>query len=138
MITGLYIVRSNPVPGQEAEYDDWYTRRHLPEMLAVPGFASAQRFVLSPVARSPRMPPSRYSHLAIYEISGDPGEAFLALARARAAGALSRSAAIDPGFAAHVFEPITGRLLSSLGRSLRAVRRLASSLRPRRAGPGGS
>jgi hypothetical protein len=106
----LYIVRSNPVPGQEAEYDDWYTR-HLPELLAVPGFASAQRFALSPVARDPRMPPSRYSHLAIYEISGDPVQAFQALARARDAGALSASRAVDRGFAAHVFDPITARLL---------------------------
>ncbi len=107
----LYIVRSNPVPGREAEYDDWYTRRHLPEILAVPGFASAQRFVLSPVARDPRMPPSRYSHLAIYEISGDPEQALQALARARDAGAVSGSRAIDRGFEAHLFEPITGRLL---------------------------
>jgi hypothetical protein len=107
----LYIVRSNPVPGREAEYDDWYTGRHLPEMLAVPGFASAQRFVLSPVARDPRMPPSRYSHLAIYEVSGDPGQAFQALARARAAGTMSGSPAIDRGFAAHLFTPITARLL---------------------------
>ncbi len=126
MITGsgqpsLYIVRSNPVPGREAEYDDWYTRRRLPEILAVPGFASAQRFVLSPVARDPRMPPSRYSHLAIYKISGDPGQAFQALARARDAGAVRGSPAIDRSFAAHVFEPITGRLLPpgpTAGRSL--------------------
>jgi hypothetical protein len=107
----LYIVRSNPVPGRETEYDDWYTRRHLPEMLTVPGFASAQRFVLSPVARDPRRPPSRYSHLAIYEISGDAEQAFQALARARAAGTMSGSRAIDRGFAAHLFTPLTPRLL---------------------------
>jgi hypothetical protein len=67
--------------------------------------------VLSPVARDPHMSPSRYSHLAIYEISGDPGQAFQALAQARAVGTVSGSSAIDPGFAAHLFTPITARLL---------------------------
>jgi hypothetical protein len=109
----LYLVRSNPVPGREREYGDWYTHRHLPEILAVPGFASAQRFVLSPVVRSPAMAPSRYSYLAVYEITGDPKLAFEALAGAREAGTVSRCAAIAD-LAADLFEPIAGRLLAPL------------------------
>jgi hypothetical protein len=107
----LYLVQSNPVPGREQEYGDWYTNRHLPEILAVPGFASAQRFVVSPVVRGPAMPPSRHSHLAVYEITGDPRLAFEALACAREAGAVSRCGAIAD-LAAHLFEPITARLLA--------------------------
>jgi hypothetical protein len=124
--SSLYIVRSNPVPGREEEYHDWYSRQHLPQLLAVPGFASAQRFVLSPVARgaarliagelstgpaSPRMRPSRYTNIAIYEITGDPRLAFDALDRARRAGAITPPAAIAGEIAAHVFAPITGRML---------------------------
>jgi hypothetical protein len=69
--------------------------------------------MLSPVARDPRMPPSRYSHLAIYEITADPGQAFQALARARESGAVSGSPAIDRAFAAHLFTPLTPRLFPS-------------------------
>lgn len=107
----LYIVHSSPVPGREQEYHDWYGR-HLAQLLAVPGFASAQRFALSPVARSAAMPPARHSHLAIYEITGDPGLAFGALERARSAGAVTPSAAVAGDIAGHLFVPVTRRLLA--------------------------
>ena len=108
----LYIVQSNALPGREDEFNDWYTRRHLPEMLTVPGFASAQRFVASPIRRSPATPPYRYSCLAIYEVTGDPRLAFAALARARAAGAVTRSPAISGDLTAYLFEPVTTRLVA--------------------------
>lgn len=110
-MNSLYVVRSNPVPGREDEYNDWYTRRHLPEILTIPGFASAQRFVLSPPAGGGAEPPPSHSYLAIYEITADPSVAFAALARARTAGAISSSPALAAGFEAHLFAPITPRLL---------------------------
>jgi hypothetical protein len=106
----LYLVQSNPVAGREDEFNDWYTRRHLPDIMTVPGFASAQRFVASPVLRRPGLPPYRYSYLAIYEITGDPRLAFDALAHAREAG-MATSTAVAADYAAYLFDPITFRML---------------------------
>lgn len=111
-LPSLYVVQSNPVPGREDEFSDWYTRCHLPQMLTVPGFASAQRFTASPVLRSPATPPYRYSSLAIYEVTGDPRLAFHALARAREAGAVTRSPAIAGDLSAYLFEPVSPRLFA--------------------------
>lgn len=108
----LYVVQSNPVAGREQEFNDWYTSRHLPEMLTVPGFASAQRFAASPILRSPASSPCRYSCLAIYEVTGDPRLAFDALDRARAAGTVTRSPAISADLAAYLFDPVTTRLVA--------------------------
>jgi hypothetical protein len=108
----LYIVQSNPVANREDEFNDWYTRRHLPDMMTVPGFACAQLFAASPILRSSGMPPYRYSRLAIYQVTGDPRLAFDALARAKDAGMVT-SPAIAADRAAYLFEPITRRLLAS-------------------------
>ena len=37
---------TRPLPGKEAEYHDWYQNVHLPEVIALPGGVSAQRFKL--------------------------------------------------------------------------------------------
>jgi hypothetical protein len=41
------LIFSNPVAGTEAQYNEWYDRQHAPDVVAVPGFLSAQRYVLS-------------------------------------------------------------------------------------------
>jgi hypothetical protein len=41
----LLIVRTRPLPGREAEYHAWYDGTHLAEVLGLPGFAAARRFV---------------------------------------------------------------------------------------------
>ena len=42
-------VTSDPVPGREDEYETWYNDAHLPEVLSIPGFAAARRFVATDV-----------------------------------------------------------------------------------------
>lgn len=37
---------TNCVAGQDEEFNRWYDERHLPDVLAVPGIISAQRFKL--------------------------------------------------------------------------------------------
>ena len=37
MATYRYLVITKPVPGQEDEYNRWYTERHLPDVVAVIG-----------------------------------------------------------------------------------------------------
>lgn len=57
------VAHSNAVAGREADFERWYESRHMPDMLAVPGFISAERFTA--VGESP------YQFLAIYEIESD-------------------------------------------------------------------
>lgn len=68
--TYYYMVFSNPVPGTEAEYADWYQNRHQYDVAAVPGIVSVQRFEASPVQlRKDAKPKQKY--IAIYKIVTD-------------------------------------------------------------------
>jgi len=53
----------------DEEFCEWYDA-HLPEILSIPGFVSAQRYRLDPVVRDPTEPVT-YRYLALYEIEGD-------------------------------------------------------------------
>lgn len=61
----LFVVKSNPVPGKEAEFNRWYTEIHLPEVIQIEGFQSAQRFRLN---ENQVQPDQSHTYLAIYEI----------------------------------------------------------------------
>ena len=39
-----FVILSNPVAGREDEFNEWYTKQHLDDVLKVPGFVAAQRF----------------------------------------------------------------------------------------------
>ena len=67
----LQIVFSHsPDAVSDEESCEWY-EAHLPEILSIPGFVSAQRFRLEPVVVDSAEPVS-YRYLALYEIEGDP------------------------------------------------------------------
>jgi hypothetical protein len=68
------VVMTGPKPGRDAEYNDWYNDQHLADVVAVPGFRSAQRFKLTDAMESEH----RNSYLAIYEIDADDPKAVLA------------------------------------------------------------
>jgi hypothetical protein len=70
-----YVVMSNPLPGRDAEYNEWYTHQHLADVMAVPGFVSARRFVLADNAAE-GAPKQRY--LALYNMYTDEPEKVLA------------------------------------------------------------
>jgi hypothetical protein len=68
MPSHIFVVFTDATAGGEAEFNDWYTNRHLADLLKIPGIVSAQRFRL---AEEDAGAPRRY--LAIYEIeSNDP------------------------------------------------------------------
>jgi hypothetical protein len=95
-VKGILLVMTKPAEGRDDEYNDWYNEIHLPEVLDVPGFTAARRFVGEPTA-SGAVPPAPY--LAVYEIEADDlGEAQAALTKAAAtmniSSALDRSSAI--------------------------------------------
>ena len=93
MPKGVLVVMTQPVEGMEDEYHDWYTNVHIPELLAVPGIAAAQRFEAAPNAAG-QLPAQKY--LAIYEFDTDPEEALKAMREARSKpGAAPASPALD-------------------------------------------
>jgi len=64
--TFYLLVFSNPVAGQEAEYNRWYSNQHQQDVVSVPGFKTAQRFVISDVQLRESKPLPKY--VIIYKI----------------------------------------------------------------------
>ena len=93
MAKGLMVVESSPAgPGREAEYNEWYSATHIPEITAVPGFVSARRFR---VRDSNRAPSAKASYLAIYELEADDlGQPLAELAARSADGRMTSSDAL--------------------------------------------
>jgi hypothetical protein len=66
----LQIVFSHLPDGvSDEEFCEWYDA-HLPEILSIPGFVSAQRYRLEPVVVD-SVEPTTYRYVAVYEIEGD-------------------------------------------------------------------
>lgn len=102
------VVLSNAVEGLEDEYNDWYTNRHLNDVVAIPGFTSAQRFRYVGMSRA-SSPVRKY--LAIYEVETDDPEAAIAELTSRSNTELMP---LSPGLGddvyAVMYEPITDRV----------------------------
>jgi len=114
----IMVVLTNPAEGQEDEFNRFYDERHVPDVLALGPFVSAQRFRLAPASLGS---PEKYRYLAIYEIAeGRLEEARDVLVRLRAerdeAEAAGRepllpvSPAIDDDRLTWLFEAVTERL----------------------------
>jgi hypothetical protein len=71
---------TNPVPGREAEFDRWYDERHMADLLAMPGFVSAQRFALSDATGQGE---PRWTSLALYELDTDDPDQLMVEVRSR-------------------------------------------------------
>ena len=59
---------------REAEFNDWYTNQHVPDVLEVPGIVSCQRFRMLESTRSP----FAYRYAAVYELDTDDVPAVMA------------------------------------------------------------
>ena len=68
--TYYLLVFSDPVEGQETEYNRWYDMRHAPDVVSAPGFVEAQRFMLDET-QLPRTKPGLGKYLVIYRIVTD-------------------------------------------------------------------
>jgi hypothetical protein len=63
-----FVVLTNPAPGREDEFNDWYNGRHLDDVLSVPGFVAAQRLEHAGLERDSS---AKYKYLTIYDIESD-------------------------------------------------------------------
>lgn len=104
------VVLSSPVDGREDEFNDWYTNRHLGDVVAVPGFVSAERFKLKSVGAGE----FSTNYLAIYEMDADDPDAALNALMARAdAGEMFISEALNENTTlCGVFEVVSQKVLA--------------------------
>ena len=73
MNTYKILVLTEPTPGQEAAFNDYYEAVHLDEVLATTGWTSAQRYRLAGQAGEGAPLP----YLAVYEAEAESAEAVL-------------------------------------------------------------
>lgn len=64
------MVLAKAAAGRRDELAQWYDERHFTDLLAVPGFVSAERHDLVPVKQPEGLP--QWDFLLIYGIEGDP------------------------------------------------------------------
>jgi hypothetical protein len=92
------IVLSNPIAGHEDGYKHWYEDEHIPDALKMPGFESAQRFVLLPEASVGNFAFPRYAVRFVFH-SSDVPTAAAEFKRRLDAGIIKRSPDFDYGTA---------------------------------------
>jgi hypothetical protein len=104
MASHIFFALSNPIPGREDEYNEWYTNVHVRDVSALPGFVSGQRFKLH--ANKTGEMPGQY--LAIYELeTDDPEAAYEGINTALMSGKMFVSSAIHAdSLTAAIFTPI--------------------------------
>jgi len=88
----LVVFSDSTEAGNEDEYNDWYTNQHLDDVVAVPGFVSAQRFKLKTLV----MGEFKTKYMAIYNIeSDDPQKVMDAMMARRGTDQMIISEALD-------------------------------------------
>lgn len=66
----VVVVLSNPIsPDREDDFNDWYTKAHLPDVLAIDGMVASTRYRLSEAQSLPG--PAPYRYLALHEIADE-------------------------------------------------------------------
>ena len=90
MATCFQFALSNPVPGQEEEFNRWYGTDHLSHTVLIPGILGGQRFQR---VRGP-WPSGKHDYLTIWEMD-DPAFALAQLAQARGTNTMPLSPSVD-------------------------------------------
>jgi hypothetical protein len=72
MPKAILVVQTNPTsPEVEDRFNHWYTGRHINDVVNVPGYVSATRYVLSDTRVRDDVDPPTRRYLAIYEVEAD-------------------------------------------------------------------
>lgn len=83
MARSIFVVQTNAEAGRDDDFNDWYSNVHIPEILALPGFVAAQRFLLARIPGDPASESYAYQYLTIYEVDCPPEEAKAVLGQAK-------------------------------------------------------
>lgn len=95
------LVLSEAKKGREKEFNDWYDKVHLHQLVTHSAIKAAQRFEL----RVPVSGEKQYPYLAIYDVETDDiGAVLTELGKESAAGRISVSDAMSPESWGAVFE----------------------------------
>lgn len=99
------IVMSNAVAGREAEFNEWYTKTHILDLLKCPGVVSAQRFKTV----ESQSPNAAQRYMARYEVETSDLAATMAEIQSRLGGPqMPMTDAFDTKSAVFlVMEPVT-------------------------------
>lgn len=94
----MFFVFSNPVAGQDREFNDWYDNVHVHEVVAVPGITAAQRYTLDDLelpddGSGVSAPAHRY--LTVYEVDIDAQTAMKSFLGRLESGDMTLSPALD-------------------------------------------
>ena len=68
MSKGKMVVLNNAVEEREDEYNDWYTKQHVDDVLRIPGILTGRRFTRMEQQQSPDQP---YKYSAMYDIEAE-------------------------------------------------------------------
>ena len=100
-----FVVLSNPTEGKDGEFNDWYSSRHIVDVIEqVPGVRTIQRFRLAEAQRKPG--PYAYRYLCIYRIERDQAAAAFDRLEARSGTAVMPVSESFTSYLPLVFEPI--------------------------------
>lgn len=86
----FYFVFTRPKAGQDEEFNNWYSKRHIFDLAAIPGITAARRYRLLDIATKAETP----DYLAIYEFS-DVDLAISGIAERRGTDRMPSTEAID-------------------------------------------
>jgi hypothetical protein len=70
------VALTNPVQGREQEFNDWYDKVHVPDLLKMLGVINAERYRI--VGTHP------WKYMAVYEFESEDPETFFAQIRSKA------------------------------------------------------
>lgn len=106
----VFVVLTNASGGRDEEFNEWYNRQHIPDVLQIPGFVAAQRFRLGPAQMEGQN--SAWRYCALYELETDDVAGALKELGARVGTpAMVMSETLDmKTVGAYVFAPITERI----------------------------
>ena len=112
----VMLVFANPIPGREAEFNDWYTNTHMGDLLQLQGWVGAQRFRIVTNVQ-PRLSTAGYLHgyLIIWELEETDASTALARMTAAISGGKSRLGAAfnyTPGAGANGTYEVMGPRIS--------------------------
>lgn len=99
------VVLTNAVEGKEDEFNQWYSEKHLDDVLSIPGFVAAQRhkIVGEPVAANPL-----WRYFATYELdTDDPQGSIDEMMRRVGTDKMPMSDGMDSAFYVVLYEAIT-------------------------------